>query len=658
MEVEALPFLHREEAFSDAVLDVTIQRLRTFLQRQGHLLAKVSGEVTGDAARRTLHLAVDPGPIVRIVEVKFPGLHSLSGREIRERVGARRGRPWRWGGEPVDDESLAADASSLQATLQDAGFADAKVEPARLVPVAGGVEIDFAVDEGTCRLVKEVAVEGFPPSVAQPKIGLVAGGPWSASGEETARLLFQETLQEAGWIDAVVAASHSCTGELCSVVLRTQPGIPTVVGRVVIAGLVRTSRRVVEKVAGLHEGQVAGPQAQLAAERRLFGLGIFQRATVRPIPGQDGGPRRGLLLDLTEGPTRGVSFGLGWDTEQKARVSVLWSELSLFGSARSLSAEARFSSREQRFQVTYKEPASLGLLKVPTWVSVYRTEEHFGTYDLLRRGTLVEFGDRTHRPARVLLRYEYQIVDPTASPDVLSQLERDKQQARIASLSPILEWDTRDDLFSPRRGVFASLQWQSAFKILLADAAFNKVTASAAAFTPLAGGVLGGAIHAGSIQPHDRAAGVTDNLLVPLAVRFFAGGRVSNRAFPTDLLGIPGKTLGCQQASSSLVSTSDCTPEPTGGAGLLLASLEWRVRVWGPIGANFFVDGGNVWAAWRDIRPADMRWGGGLGVRVETPVGPLRLEYGWKFRRQTFVIDALRYQETPGELFLSFGNPF
>ncbi|NLH11430.1 MAG: BamA/TamA family outer membrane protein, partial [Holophagae bacterium] len=77
--------------------------------------------------------------------------------------------------------------------------------------------------------------------------------------------------------------------------------------------------------------------------------------------------------------------------------------------------------------------------------------------------------------------------------------------------------------------------------------------------------------------------------------------------------------------------------------------------LWGPVGANFFVDGGNVWREYNDIEARQVRWGGGLGVRVETPVGPLRLEYGWKLKRELIAAGRL---ESPGQFYISFGNPF
>ncbi|MFH1176493.1 MAG: BamA/TamA family outer membrane protein, partial [Acidobacteriota bacterium] len=638
-------------------LEATLRRLRLFLQRRGRLLGHAEGKVVERGERRVLSLAVTPGPLTPILQVRFPGASSLPETELRERVGARRGHPWRWGGETVDEETLAADASSLLGTFQQAGFADAQVEAARIVAERTGVAIEFPIIEGLRRVVATVEVEGLPAGLTPPALALVKGSPWSSLAEMRSREAVQALLEERGYADSLTRSEHRCDGEgQCEVRLRIEPGPLVTVGRVVVAGLARTRRSVVETVAALHEGQVAGPEAQLAAQRRLLALGIFQRAAVRQLPGQAAGGRRGLLLDLAEGPTRALAFGLGWDTEERARASISWSELNLFGGARSLGLQARLSSRRKHLQVSYREPARLGLLGFPTWVEAYRTEEDFGSFKLLRRGTWVEFGDRQRRPTHLVLRYEYQIVDPEAPPEILSELERDKQRLAIAALTPYLEWDTRDDIFSPRRGAFASLALQSAFKAFLGDAEFAKLTASVTAFTPLRGGVLVAAARGGGLQPRGNSSGACDvtanpggceNLAAPISVRFFGGGRVSHRAFATDRLGIRGKTLACPQGGGDC-QTSEL--QPVGGAGELFSSLEWRFPLLGVIGGNVFLDGGNIWSSWREVQTSELRWGAGLGLRVETPVGPLRLEYGWKLDRET--------GESPGELFLSFGNPF
>ena len=656
LEQEALVFLRGEEPFSEATLDLTVARVRNYLQRQGRLLSSVTGDISDEGGCRTLTLRAANDAKTPIRSVRFPGLDALDTATVRERIGARRGHPWWWGREGVDQDSLAADVESLRSTLLEEGYASATVAPARLVPEEGGVAIEFPVDQGARHLVTAMDVTGVPAGVAVGELALVTGGPWSVDRELRGRDGVLLALQDAGYADAEVAVTHACEASVCTVTIAAIPGEPVRVSHLVIAGLSRTRKTVVERVARLEPGMPLGPSAQLGVQRRLLGLGIFQRAALRPIPGQDSGSTRGYVLELAEAPTRAFGFGLGWDTVERLRVSASWSEVNLFGRAAIVAFQGRFSDRQRMMEISYRESGRLGLLGFPNWTSIYRTEEHFPTYDLLRRGMWIQLGDLEARPWRRLLRYDYQIVDPEAPDEILSKLERDKQRVQLASITPIIEWDTRDDVFTPRRGTFASAQLQLAFKAFLGEASFEKLSASVARFQPMLGGVLAASARSGIIWPRAEVSGTCDvqqhpegcdNLAAPIAVRYFGGGRISHRAFATDLLGIPGKTLICPS------DTPDCLPtelEPVGGAALAVASLEWRFPIYNVVGGGVFVDAGNVWAARGDVRAGDLRWGAGFGLRVETPVGPIRLEYGWKLDRLP--------GESAGELFLSLGNPF
>ena len=77
---------------------------------------------------------------------------------------------------------------------------------------------------------------------------------------------------------------------------------------------------------------------------------------------------------------------------------------------------------------------------------------------------------------------------------------------------------------------------------------------------------------------------------------------------------------------------------------------EWRVPVWKSLRGILFYDAGNVYPKASDIDVLDLRHVLGIGFRLETPIGPLRLEYGHKLDR--------REGESSGELFIAIGNPF
>ena len=638
LEQDALPFLRGGEPFSGEAEDAALA-VRRFLQRKRHLLASASAAVTDDGGVRTLRVKATPGPRLPIKRVSFPGLTAVPEAELMERVGVRERGLVPWGREPVDDTTLAADGASVLAVLRRHGYAEAAVETPRVSAVGRSFHVELPVVEGPRHAVAAIDVAGLPADFTPPDLPLKAGGPWSsASAQESANTL-AGALRDAAYLDAWIESSHTCAEASCRVTLTAHPGERTEVQRVVVSGLGRTKVRTVIRLARLQTPARLGITDLLDVQRRLLKLGLFQQATLRPIPGQESGESQGYVIDVEEALTRSISYGVGWDSVAQGRVSFSWSQLNLWGSGRSLSLSTDLSRTETDFEILYRAPENLGVLRLPTWAAVYRSEEDRVEYTVLRRGLWVEVGDRWRKPLRLVPRYDYSIVRSDAPPEYESELEREDQDISISSITPILEWDTRDDPLVPHRGVYASLQPQFAFEAFAADAEFDKITLLASGYLPAGHNVLAGALRLGGIHPRSPQTAKStspDNLQVPIAVRYFAGGRISNRAFPTDRLGAEG-TFGDDGS-------------PIGGAGMLVTNLELRFPVTGSVGGNVFLDGGNVWPSWSDLSTAEMRWGAGLGVRVETPMGPFRLEYGWKLDR--------REGESSGELFFSFGNPF
>ncbi|MCR4375847.1 MAG: outer membrane protein assembly factor, partial [Acidobacteria bacterium] len=91
-----------------------------------------------------------------------------------------------------------------------------------------------------------------------------------------------------------------------------------------------------------------------------------------------------------------------------------------------------------------------------------------------------------------------------------------------------------------------------------------------------------------------------------------------------------------------------------GGNALVVMNGEVRTQVWSAVSLVGFVDGGNVFARVGDINPKDFRGAAGLGIRYRSPLGPLRLDFGFKFDRR-FVSGK---RERGWEFHLSIGEAF
>jgi outer membrane translocation and assembly module TamA len=103
---------------------------------------------------------------------------------------------------------------------------------------------------------------------------------------------------------------------------------------------------------------------------------------------------------------------------------------------------------------------------------------------------------------------------------------------------------------------------------------------------------------------------------LPASERFFAGGDTTIRGFALDTVGTPG--------------TISERGFPTGGNAVLILNGELRVPVWGDVGTAFFIDGGNVFRRVTDFAIDELRGSVGFGVRYRSPIGPIRLDMGFK----------------------------
>ncbi len=218
-------------------------------------------------------------------------------------------------------------------------------------------------------------------------------------------------------------------------------------------------------------------------------------------------------------------------------------------------------------------------------------------------------------------------------------------------------------------------------------------------FQPLGRAVFAVSGRWGGIFPYGPSS-----VPVPIAERFFVGGRSTGRAFETDLLGIP---FDPQTPGSADTATVDFTTQATphvpddgqgncpdtfedhekfdchsgpriiGGNGFLSLNAELRFPIAGNLGGVVFYDAAQVWSRFTSVKlsfeGADgLRQGAGVGLFYMLPIGPLRAEYAWKLNRRLVptdivdVTDKLNPQvllqrqelESPGQFYISIGFPF
>jgi outer membrane protein assembly factor BamA len=253
--------------------------------------------------------------------------------------------------------------------------------------------------------------------------------------------------------------------------------------------------------------------------------------------------------------------------------------------------------------------------------------------------------------------WQYHVIDIDADERLQDRLTG--EQALEDSLQTIgyfqqaVTLDLRDNQFNPRRGMFAEIQLEESGVYSLSELGYQRGQIDLRGYVPVAPRlVLAVRGLAGLLRENEEAAGE------PLTRRFYAGGASSHRGF------------GYRDLSPFVVDRDPVTGEiidyvPVGGKAHMLLSAELRLAVTkiSTFGLELaaFVDAGDVTQTYDDFDANQLHYAVGPGLRLQTPLGPLRVDLGIRLNRRSEVEADGRFNPSPGDrvvFHLTFGEPF
>lgn len=640
-----LPFLG-DSGFDEALLLQSVDLIRAYYQRRGFYDVQVESSEERAPGRLGLRITIAPGERSTLEEIRFEGNQAIPGEQLARLLKTAPRRLLSPGSGRLVDADLTDDLANLRSFYALSGYDRARVGPPRVERRGHELTLVVPVAEGPKRSVADLRIEGLTALDAGAlarDLPLRPGGPFHRLLLESSVETIHSRLEALGYRAAIVAPEVTWNDDttVAAVRLRVLEGERSTADAIIVRGATKTPTPLVRRFLGLGVGDPISTGGLLDVQRRLYRLGVFSHVAVSVPAGGSATADREVLVEVEEGRTRAVSYGAGYDSESGARGLLRLSQSNLFGRLITVQFDALVSQKDEVFRVLALQPY-LGPWPVEVRALGYRESESRPAFDVDRRGAQVGL-QKTFGRLRVGLFYDYRIVELTTDePD--SVIPRESRDARVASVLPNLLYDRRNDPIEPTRGWSLQAQFERAAPLLAADADFAKLFGQATGYLPLGRlGVLAVAARAGAIRPYAQPADPALERMdaVPAAELFYAGGRTTHRAFARDLLGIPGQTLFLEPGKD---------PVPLGGGLLALVNVEWRFPVFGALGGELFADGGNVWRNPRDFDASQARWGAGVGLRWSSPVGPLRVEVGWKLDREPW--------EDPYVWSISLGNAF
>ncbi len=513
-------------------------------------------------------------------------------------------------------EVASSDERRLERLYEEHGYLQATVRHRRsLLSERGDLRVTFLMEEGEPTRVVSVDVLGnrsLSSGEVRDAVKDLTGSPLnrtaiSAAGRKLRALYVgtnhpYATVEHSGRADTVAHETHL-------VFLVDEGPVPVLTG-VTVEGAHDVKPQVVAREVLLREGDPYDGRKLRLSRYRINELGLF-RSVVFVLPGMETARESlHLVVRVAEASARWVEFGTGYGSPDRFRAAVGVGHDNIGGMARSVSlrGQASYGWELERFvgriEGSVRDPWAGGLPVAGGLEGFVEERRELGSR-FRKFGGAMRIGRRwTERTeSSVIYRYERRKAI-SLSADASEELKEEAGRQVTNSIIASQRLDLRDSPVEPSSGGLLTLTARGAGGMLGGDNHFYMLTTEIAWFRPLLRTWIGGArARLGLAKPFGASSAV------PFEERFRAGGAHTVRGYPEERLG-PLDTDG----------------EPLGGEQIVLLSAEARFRFRGKLWGGVFVDGGEVWAHAGDARLRELEWGGGLGLRYLTFIGPLRLD--------------------------------
>ena len=602
---------------------------------QGHGFNDVSIEFRVDPIdekRGTARVVftVNEGVRGAISQVRFEGNQHVKAATLRKQM-KTRGRSLIYFMDKtgrLDEVQLQQDMDKIREYYQNHGFIDVEIRDVRKDRTPKGpMIITVVIVEGPQYHVRKLSISGYQHSndkLIRQFLKMKEGSVYSPKQLHDDAKAIADAYGSGGYVDLVITPESTPAGPaLVDVHYTIDEGTRSFVNRIDIQGNTRTKDKVIRREVLVAPGDVFNTVRVDTTKKRLENLGYFAKVETYPedtdIPG-----RKDLTILVQEKRTGSLSFGGGFSTVDKL---VGFAELtqgnfdlfnwpSFTGGGQKFRLRLQYGTERKDFILAFTEPYFLDRRLALTGSAFYTEANYLSSqYDQRNYGVTFEMRKPINAYMYGTVGYTLQDVDifnvdPSASEFIRSQAGSTVESKLFSSLV----YDSRDNPLLSRRG--------------------QRITLSPA----VTGGFLGGDTQIYGLDlegsqyfhlPWDTILLINGEIAtvsqwgagseVPIYERLFLGGSNNLRGFPFREIG-----------------PKDENGEPTGGQSMARATIEWTFPIIEKARGAVFYDTGFVnsdaWSFGFNNLASDI----GIGLRLDLPIGPLRLDYGYPVMRDGY----------------------
>lgn len=611
--------------FNPAETKQSVGRLKDFYRQKGYYNVEIK-EKAEDLPGNEVALIYDieEGQKFQIKKIEFAGNTAFSDRELKKAMETSEKGLFSWITQSgrLDEKKLEADLQKLTAFYHNQGYLRAKAGESKITHGdEGDLTITIQIVEGKRYTVNEVAVEGEPIESEEELLKKLDINKEKYFSREVVRkdvLTLRGIYADQGYAHAEVGPiiKEDDKNQRVDITYRISPQEKVRFERINIYGNSVTRDKVIRRELDVIEGEYFTGVGLRRSTDRLNRLGFFEDLEIQTKKGTE---EDLMVLDIIvkEQPTGSFSVGAGYSGYEGAVGLFEVSQSNLFGRGQRLGASVKVSTKTTQFDVRFTEPWLFDR-RIATGLDLYKWETELDDYTrdsfggALRFKVPIGIDEYTWASAKYLY-------DDSTIKDVESTAAypiREMVGTHVTSSITLgVERDSKDKLWNPSRGSENKLTFEYAGGILGGDVYFNRYEFSSTWYFPLpwettfmAQGRWG--------YVKQRSGGI-----LPDYQKYRIGGINTVRGYDW----------------YDITLTDPPTGEPIGGEKMMIYNVEYRfplLKEQGLVGVVFF-DAGNVFGKDDNFTFNDIPMSTGAGVRWYSPLGPIRIEYGYILNRRT-----------------------
>jgi len=613
-----------------------IQTFKKMYDKMGYSRAEIIYKVDIDKETNKAKVNFDAveGKKMRIGAITIEGNKAFSDSKILRLIKTKKA--WLFNAGVLKEEVLGEDMDRIKAFYRKNGFIDAVVDyEVTSDDKKSMYYIIITVEEGKKFLVGSVTIAGNK-DISEKEIlaRIQEATPDKVYNPDAVRVdaaNVQGLYFDRGYISAQVEDSTSVdpATNRVNITYNIIENEVTYVDKIMIVGNVKTKDVVVRRELRIKPGERFDGEKLRRSKERLQNLGFFEDVSY-DTKDTDTANKKDLVVDVKEAKTGAFSFGGGYSTvdqfvgfvevEQK---NFDWKNFPYFtGAGQNLKFRASFGSTTDGFDLSFTEP----------WLFDYPVSFGFDGYKRKHdRDTDVGYGydeDITGGDIRLgrefseyisgNMAYRYETIKiGNISDDATNDLRDEVGTNGISSMEWALSFDSRNNVFDTTKGNLFTGGLTLAGGPFGGDKDFWKFAGRASHYFPLVNNsVLEIRGRVGLADPYSNTK------KIPIYERFFAGGADTIRGYHERGIG----------------PVDPVSKDPLGGDSFFVGNIEYTYPLFDFLKVAAFYDVGNVWQKMGDIfsgsdtsdplNTGGLKSGIGFGVRIKTPIGPIKLDYG------------------------------